>query len=462
MNRNFTNDDLEGFLKQNAEEFRIHPSEKVWSGISKHLSKKRRYFGFTTGGFIILSLLAGFFLLNAPENIGEPTSKISGPKPTDATSPTPNSGNITSRFLPVVTEPASANVRQTTKKVNAKSNLAINHRSRTISKPFSTITTPNTHELPESQVLTSKYVTNESNLQEVSNSNKEIVPDAKSEQSDALSTTSTAIDEIDNASPYTIESVTNLYKANSGNRQLGIQFYFTPTVSYRKLTENKTFWQTQTQVPGAPNLSSVYDVNTAVTHKPDMGVELGVTTKYSLGENVKIRGGLQFNVNRYDIKAFSYPTELATIAYNNGSRGVSLSNYRNFSGNKVDWLQNLYFQLSLPVGAELKLAGNNKTSLGIAGTLQPTYILGDKAYMLSTDYMNYTEVPSLIRRWNVATSVETFVNYSTGKINWQVGPQVRYQILSNFVSKYPVRENLFDFGLKVGISLNKTENKSGQ
>jgi hypothetical protein len=28
-------------------------------------------------------------------------------------------------------------------------------------------------------------------------------------------------------------------------------------------------------------------------------------------------------------------------------------------------------------------------------------------------------------------------------------------LLSSFVSKYPVKENLFDFGLRVGISLNK-------
>jgi hypothetical protein len=259
----------------------------------------------------------------------------------------------------------------------------------------------------------------------------------------------------DEAYPLTIESVTNLYKSGSGKRKLGLQFYFTPTVSYRKLTENKTFWQTQTQIPGSPNLSSIYDVNTAVTHKPDMGVEVGLTTKYAVAKNVELKGGLQFNVNRYDIKAFRHTTELATIAYNNGSRGVSTSNYRNFSGNKVDWLQNLYFQMSVPVGAELKLAGNNKSSVGVAGTLQPTYILGDQAYMISTDYMNYTEVPSLIRKWNVATSFETFVKYSSGKLNWQVGPQVRYQILSNFVSKYPVKEHLFDFGLKVGVSLNK-------
>jgi hypothetical protein len=80
--------------------------------------------------------------------------------------------------------------------------------------------------------------------------------------------------------------------------------------------------------------------------------------------------------------------------------------------------------------------------------------------MLSTDYKNYTEVPWLSRKWNVNTSIETYVAYSTGKMNWQIGPQVRYQLLSSYISKYPLKENLFDFGLRIGMSINKIANES--
>jgi hypothetical protein len=152
--------------------------------------------------------------------------------------------------------------------------------------------------------------------------------------------------------------------------------------------------------------------------------------------------------------------EVATIALNNG-RGVdslnTISSYRNFNGGKTDWLQNFYFQISAPIGAEIKIRGNDKMYFGIASTIQPTYVLGDRAYMITADYKNYAQVPWLIRRWNVNTNLETFVAYSTGKLNWQVGPQVRYQLLSSFISEYPVKENLFDFGLKVGISLNQKD-----
>jgi hypothetical protein len=91
----------------------------------------------------------------------------------------------------------------------------------------------------------------------------------------------------------------------------------------------------------------------------------------------------------------------------------------------------------------------------MAATIQPTYVLGDRAYLISTDYKNYSQVPWLMRRWNVNTSLETFVSYSTGTLRWQVGPQVRYQLLSSFVEKYPVKENLFDYGLKIAVSIDK-------
>jgi hypothetical protein len=207
-------------------------------------------------------------------------------------------------------------------------------------------------------------------------------------------------------------------------------------------------------------------VNDAVTHKPDMGLELGFNAKYAVAKNIKLKGGLQFNMSRYDIKAFTYPTEVARIALNNSTYGVdyvgATTNYRNFGGGTANWLQTLYFQAAVPLGVEVKLAGNTGTSFGVASTIQPTYILSDRAYMISTDYKNYTEVPWLVRRWNMNTSFETFVAYETGKMKWQVGPQIRYQLLSSFVSKYPVRENLFDFGLKVGVSLNNTKKSSAQ
>lgn len=282
------------------------------------------------------------------------------------------------------------------------------------------------------------------------------VPDSELEKKETTEEKTETKDEY----PYTIESVVNSYKAQKKSK-LSFQVFFTPTVSYRKLSENKSYLRSVQPGNLPPTLTPLYDVNNIVTHKPDIGFELGVAARYPITERLKARAGVQFNVNRYDIKAFNSHTEIATIALNNGNRGVQAlsapTNYSNMNGYRTNWLQNFYFQVSAPVGVEYKLKGDKNMYFGVAGAVQPTYILGDRAYLISSDYKNYAEVPWLIRRWNVATNFETFVAYSTGKLQWQVGPQVRYQLLSSFVSKYPVKENLFDFGLKVGVTINNNQ-----
>jgi hypothetical protein len=260
----------------------------------------------------------------------------------------------------------------------------------------------------------------------------------------------------------TIESVTNAFQHKKVSRKISWQLFVTPTISYRKLSVNKSYdYLSDNNLPTTANypFASITDVNKAVTHKPDLGVQLGVAARYPLSKNLRLRGGLQFNINRYDIKAFAYNKEIATINLSTGTGTNSAvsawTRYRNYSGYKSDWLKNFYFSVSAPIGAELDLIGNKKTSWGIAGTVQPTYVVSDRAYMISTDYKNYAKVPWLVRNMNVSSSFETFINYTSGKTKWQIGPQVRYQMLSSFKNKYPVKENLFDFGLKLGITLNE-------
>jgi hypothetical protein len=243
--------------------------------------------------------------------------------------------------------------------------------------------------------------------------------------------------------PLSIESVTNSYTPKFRRGKLGLQLFFTPTVSYRSLRENK----------GYSGQLGVYDFNKAIHHKPDLGFQLGLMAKYPVSPKVKLRGGIQFNVNRYDIKTNSSSYEVATIRFSNRQTVNQMTGYNNFNGYKANWLENLYLSVSAPIGAEMKLAGNKRTNFGVAASLQPTYVIGDRAYVISTDYKNYMEVPWLVRDWNVSTGLETFVSSSTGNVKWQVGPQVRYQLLSSYEKKYPVKEHLFDFGLRVGICL---------
>ena len=444
MKREFQDEDFEEFLKRNADNLRMKAPEKVWEKLSGELSKGRRRFGAGLSAFLLTTAVLGYLSVN---NTSERPLLTNVPAASPAESgPAAESGSATPEAKVI---PFSTVVER--KQRNRQSETVQNPRTGAAAKTI----------LPEQQIETTAgsdriadqftpTVTDDS----PGDTNKE-KPEEKPFKKPAFLS---AYD----ASPLSIESVINTYRKK--NRRFQTEFHFTPTISYRKLSENKSYLRANNSpFRTPPNYAALYNsVNNMVTHKPDIGFELGITEKYSVSQKLRIRAGLQFNVNRYDIKAFKSPYYLAAIALNTrgGSRidsVFSISNYSNVdaSSNKSSWLQNLSFQVSAPVGIELALTGNDKMQFGIATTVQPTYVLGDRAYLITTDYKSYTQVPWLLRRWNVNTALETFVSYQAGKTRWQVGPQVRYQLLSSFISNYPVKENLFDFGLKVGLSINK-------
>jgi len=383
----------------------MRPSGEVWKGISAHLNSRRRRIGWILSISLLLTTTLGYYLVNdSAKDIHNSTANSNS-----------KIGNTVSNQIFSLT---NGNKEIVTSNTPTKKNIQLFKGSLIEKQEFTfTQTLLQRHEESVQNAFTPTIV--DSYFENLNLENKFM--NSK---------------EMTTADPLTIESVLNIYKPKS--RKLGWQTYFAPTVSYRKLNDN--------------------NIDNIVAHKPAFGFELGLAAKYKIASNVKLKGGLQFNVNRYEIKTFDSYSQLATIRLSdrNGVDYVSaVTNYNNFSGYKSSWLQNFYFQVSVPVGVELKLKGDDKVQFGIASTIQPTYLLGDKAYVISTDYKNYAEMPSLVRHWNVNTNFETFVAYSTGHLNWQVGPQVRYQLLSSYLKKYPVKENLFDFGLKVGISLNK-------
>ncbi|HYM93944.1 MAG TPA: hypothetical protein VET23_07385 [Chitinophagaceae bacterium] len=471
MERNINNKDFEQFVKKNADQYRMYPSDKVWKGIYSTLHTRRTWYGL---GFVLLILTAAivtWMMVSAPASKQQAVNSLASNPP--------------NQFTLAVKKPATTFLGSTVKANNILPEPFVAQSGSALKLPAEFFE-PSQNQLPDKDVLSTQSLVANTKIPVTVNNEKnnveknETSPNQKLFQvnikdqatDDDYNISSIALSRIFEGAktksvnntdvyPMTIESVLNSYKKSSTNskKHIGLQISFTPTISYRRLTENKSFLRNTSIASGTLAYAYLYNVNSMVTHKPDMGFELGLTANYPLTNIFKILAGLQFNINRYGIKAFSYPSEIATIELNTGGfrpdSVAKLTNYRNFNGYSSDWLQNYYLSVSVPLGAEIKLSKNNKTEFGIAATVQPTYILKDRAYLISTDYKNYVEVPWLIRRWNMNTSLETYMSYSTGKLKWRVGPQVRYQLLSSFQNKYPVKENLFDFGLKVGIMLNK-------
>lgn len=473
MESNYRNREFEQYVKENADQYRMFPSEKVWKNIHSTLHTRRRWYG---AGLAFLLLLTGtavtWVMISYPVTknqkmtsipVTEATTSVNKPVSPGISSPVVSEKVLLPFSNPV--QPASTPEIRVTPASGSFDPFSItlqNMPSRLFSAPAPdagirneraqvtlAITSPKTG--AGKPVATIPSTTFRSPDPEERKNNEAAITAGNP----AAETTKAAASRKEQFSyPLTVEHVANGKSSKKPVRRLSWQLYITPTISYRILDENKS---SDDQNGTSSPFGSLTDVNKAVIHKPDMGLQVGLSARYPVTKNLKIRAGLQFNINRYDIKAFDYNPEVATINLSDADGMSSVSAwtpYRNFNGYESNWLKNYYFSVSAPIGVEVMLFGNRKTSVGVAGTIQPTYIIRDRAYLLSTDYKNYAQVPWLTRHVNLNTGFETFVNYTTGKTKWQVGPQVRYQILSSFNNKYPVKENLFDFGVKIGLTLN--------
>lgn len=245
-------------------------------------------------------------------------------------------------------------------------------------------------------------------------------------------------------------------KARKIKKNASWQFYLTPTISYRSLSgqASKTNYQ-YSQYFMSTNAPFATDVNDAVNHRPGLGLEIGTAMFYPITKRLTFKAGIQANYNQYLIKAFSSIPEIATYGMNNFSGATipinAVSSYRNLTDYSNTTLRNEHYMLSIPVGFDYRVLGNRKVNLSIASTIQPTYVFANYSYLVSTNLKNYAKEPSLNRNLNVNGAVEASLNITSGSLKWSIAPQYRYQMISSFKNKYPIRENLMDFGIKFGV-----------
>ena len=251
-------------------------------------------------------------------------------------------------------------------------------------------------------------------------------------------------------------------KSISKLRSFGnMQYYATTSVGFRTLKQKaglNTQSSNSTQNLVASSNSNSQDINNEVTQKSAMNMEVGAALLYSVSKRLRVKAGVQFNYTNYVSIAdkLNHPTETSLLV-NTGSGFTDqprISNYVNsINGQKNQKLNNTTLQLSLPIGADFRIAGHDKLRWYAASTIQPTVITGGNVFAISSDHKNYIEEATLLRKWNMNASFETFLSYKTSAgVIINLGPQVRYQLLSTYNSRYGYSEKLYNVGLKLGFT----------
>jgi hypothetical protein len=249
---------------------------------------------------------------------------------------------------------------------------------------------------------------------------------------------------------------------NKWKGRLAYQMYVTPSVGYRSMAsniDNKPITSSALN-PGNGNLQAE---NYGFRHSPGLNLEAGGAFLLNVTRTLRLKAGMQLNYNNYKVHAheMDHPAFTTLLLKNRAtdlpelvSKASTIANISE-GGNDGKKLNNNSFQISLPIGADVKLAGNDQLQWYVGASIQPGIVLGGNPYLISSDMKNYVYDPSLLRRFNVSSSFETFISYrlKNGAV-LNAGPQLRYQLLSSYSSRYNYDEKLYNLGVKLGITRN--------
>ena len=377
MERDFNNDDdFELFLKQKADQHKLFPSDKVWRGINNSLHPGMRWVKIG-GSLLIATALVFIFqetnfrgssnasikqkLLNSSSTaLNSVVAEQPGGKAPVTSFQTMTFNNVKDEIA--VTEKAGSfqlllvnSLPAVLPKVIAINNGTDNNSTYEANDHLKGFTLQHNEALKQDLSINVTIPVSHVTASQ-QNENTDIV--AERELATTAVTTNTLTDEEDRSIKdfNWLQEIAAIKLTPQKKSRFNLQFYFSPTISYRRLVDNQnnsTVGQQNILVGTRDN-----NVNKYVDQNASIGAELGSNVLFSAGRNLTIKSGLQLNYSRYNIKAFKFYYEKASIALNTAGPVAdtisSYTSYRNFSGYSPEQLQNQYLQVSVPIGAELK------------------------------------------------------------------------------------------------------------
>ncbi len=232
-----------------------------------------------------------------------------------------------------------------------------------------------------------------------------------------------------------------------------ISYYITPSIGYRNVHTIRDIKNNNIAYSSFAANNTLVS-NSVVTPRDEkaLNLEVGASMNYKITKAVRLKTGLQVNYTNYVSKVndLGHPIQ-ASLAVNNQQDVNRSSQYTTSVGSTN--LNRSTLQIAVPIGADFKIIGNDKLKWYIGAGFQPTYVISGSAYVMSIDGKNYISEKPLLRKINFNTSLETYLSFKTSNgIIFNVGPQVRYQLLSTYKNNYNYSEKLYNVGVKIGVT----------
>jgi hypothetical protein len=492
------NNDFEQFLRSSIEDFKMIPSRKIWYGIYNNMHPDRKWPSIAVCLIILTAVMfvgvannnsiSSSARKNADESLLASTAIIGTEQ--NKLSVIAKPAIIVANFVNI--KPIAENV------VSSNNNASVPYTNPVSNKN----TTQYISSLTENKENSRPIVQQQNEVVElvqentIEESNNKITPDAIAisvqeenkniQQADAKMiihiSNATATDVDNNFEKNTVAKLhaydtekslvksstniteeklineVNISKNNIHSKKLkengSMLYYLTPSIGYRNITSklNNGKSAVSSNSFGSSNIGGIAQENMKDAFA--LNVEVGAVFQYKVSKNVRFKTGLQANYTNYvsNVTALDHPTQ-TTLAVTGQSNNYRSSSYATREGNTH--LNKTTWQVALPIGVDIKLAGNDKLQWYVGATAQPTYVLGGGAFVLSADERYYIAENALVRKWNLNTAVETFVSFKpSSNVTLNVGPQFRYQVFSSYKKAYNYSEKLYNVGVKIGLITN--------
>jgi hypothetical protein len=492
------NNDFEQFLRSSIEDFKMIPSRKIWYGIYNSMHPDRKWPSIAVCLIILTAVMfvgvannnsiSSSSRKNTTENLLTTSNTIPVEqnklfniiKPQIIVASLSNNEPIVKNILPK----ASSNIEYT-------NNFSNKHNNTQNSTELTTSTNNNTSFNDKiASIVANNFITEKNtNLLSEDASSISLNEETKNiEQADAkmlIHISNTVASDLDNNfEKNTIaklnENITKkslaknstntaeeklINEVNISNNKPHLKklkengsmaYYLTPSFGYRNITSklNNAKGSVGSNSFAASTIggASQQSIKDAIA----LNLEVGAVFQYKVSKNVRFKTGLQANYTNYisNVTELDHPTQTTLAVTTTGqSNNYRASSYATREGgthlNKTNW------QIALPIGLDIKIAGKNKLKWYVGATAQPTYILGGNAFVLSADERYYIAENALVRKLNLNTAIETFVSFKpSANVTLNVGPQFRYQLFSSYKKAYNYSEKLYNVGVKVGLVTN--------
>lgn len=452
MEKRIYTNNFERFIKETADDFKMIPSKRVWHSIYNDLHPSRKW----PSVLMCLILFTGVLFIgyeNTDPTILSTSSvassnKLSSPTYSREESNVNNKKASITSFYVVTTNPTQNSGASTNKLSVTKASTKQTNASITKIEASSESTTIDEFITDELKNNNGVVTTTENNLQNVV---------AKSPQNENKIRQQTKKDNLNLAAQEA--SKQKNVKKKSWMKNASMEFYATPSIGYRTMSPGTQYdanpFLANTTIPtlGVTN----FDATNPMKHNAALNIETGFNIAYATSKRVKLKAGLQLNLTNYgitsNITSHPSPTTLATI--NPATQAVEYSSVASYianNNNASDKIHNTTYQLSIPLGGYYKVLDKARFDVFVGGSVQPTYVFGGKPNVISSDRKYYVNEPYLLRRFNMNTAAEAYINYKVGDLNFLAGPQFRYQLFSTFNKNIAVSEKLYNIGFKVGVS----------